>query len=155
VHALAIATGTSDNAAHGYNWTFAFPMILFIVIVGALLVIYSRPHKVPGHGRLRFAETKATEAGSVPEPETARAAAVAAGFTTAAGGGAAESVAEPAGAHRAASLDDESGNVSRDEDPAAADGPVSGQPPSADERSSADEPSTPDEPSTEDREAGE
>lgn len=29
--------------------TFAFPMILFIAVGGALLVLYSKPHIVPGH----------------------------------------------------------------------------------------------------------
>ena len=29
--------------------TFAFPMILFIVVVGALYVLYTKPEFVPGH----------------------------------------------------------------------------------------------------------
>jgi hypothetical protein len=139
---MTFATVTSDNAAHGYNLTFAFPMILFIVIAGGLYLLYSRPHRVPGHGDLRgVGAGRAT--GPVPEAGAAQAAAVASGFTTAAGGGATESVHEAAGAHRAASADEGSGNVSLDENLAAADGP---QP---------DKPSTAENPSAENREAGE
>ena len=29
--------------------TFAFPMILFIVVAGALYVLYTKPESVPGH----------------------------------------------------------------------------------------------------------
>jgi len=84
-----IATGTSDNAAHGYNWTFAFPMILFIVVAGTLVLLITRPHRVPGHGPLRPA------------------------------GDPAESAVEPAGAHRATTADSRSGNVAQDEGSAA------------------------------------
>lgn len=139
MHAMTFATVTSDNAAHGYNLTFAFPMILFIVIAGGLYLLYSRPHRVPGHGDL----SAVGPGPAVPEADPARAAAAASGFTTAAGGGAAESVHEAAGAHRAASTDEGSGNVSLDENLAAADGP---QP---------DKPSTAENPSAENREAGE
>jgi len=138
-----LASGTSDNSAHGFNWTFAFPMILFIVVATALYLLFTRPHRVPGHGELRFTPETATETGSVPDPETARAAAVASGFTTAAGGGAAETVAEAAGAHRAAVQEDESDTVSQDEDPAAqgpaaTDGPDAEKPPAAEEPPSDD-----------------
>jgi hypothetical protein len=34
-----------DNTPHGYNWTFAFPMLLFIVIALVLYVLFSRPHR--------------------------------------------------------------------------------------------------------------
>jgi hypothetical protein len=141
VHAVTLATGVlgsgvSDNSPHGFNWTFAFPMILFLVVAVALYLLFTRPHRVPGHGELRFTPETATREGSVPHPEAARAAAVASGFTTAAGGGAAESVAEPAGAHRAASAETESDTVSQDDDPAlpdqtAADGPGAETPPAA------------------------
>jgi hypothetical protein len=53
VHGLMLAAGiTPDNTPHGYNWTFAFPMLLFIVISAALYVVLTRPHEVPGHGAL-------------------------------------------------------------------------------------------------------
>jgi hypothetical protein len=44
------------SAAAGSDWsygasilTFAFPMILFIAVAGALYVLYTKPHLVPGH----------------------------------------------------------------------------------------------------------
>jgi hypothetical protein len=145
-----LASGTSDNSPHGFNWTFAFPMLLFIIVATALYLLYTRPHRVPGHGELRFTPEMATEAGSLPDPGTARAAAVASGFTTAAGGGAVESVAEAAGAHRAANEDDASGTVSQDEDPAAqdlvaqgqaaADAPDADMPPAVEKPSSRNDP---------------
>jgi hypothetical protein len=45
-----LAAGISpDNTPHGYNWTFAFPMLLFIVIGAVLyLVLFQFPHgRVP------------------------------------------------------------------------------------------------------------
>jgi hypothetical protein len=137
VHGMTLAS-TSDNAAHGYNLTFAFPMILFIVIATALYLLYSRPHKVPGHGALRGSGGGAGVSGGIPEAGAARAAATAVGFSTAAGGGAAELPHEPVGAHRAASADEGSGNVSEDENQAAADD------------ASSDTPSTAASPATED-----
>jgi len=141
VHAITVATGvlasgTSDNSAHGFNWTFAFPMILFIVVATVLYLMFTRPHRVPGHGELRFTPEAVTKDGSVPDSETARAAAVASGFSTAAGGGAAETVVEAAGAHRAAATDDESGTVSQG--PGAAEGPDADQPPTAQKPASDD-----------------
>ncbi len=51
-----IASGiTPDNTPHGYNWTFLFPMLLFIVIAGVLYLVLTRPHEVPGHGTLPMA----------------------------------------------------------------------------------------------------
>jgi hypothetical protein len=123
VHGLTLATVTSDNAPHGYNLTFAFPMILFIVIGGLLYLLYSRPHRVPGHGPLRI-----SGGGAAPGADAARAAATAAGLSTAAGGGSMESVHEAPGAHRAASGSSESGNVSQDVNQAAAAGPEPGDP---------------------------
>ena len=46
---LILAAVTPDNTPHGYNWTFAFPMLLFIVVALILYVLFSRPHRrVPG-----------------------------------------------------------------------------------------------------------
>jgi hypothetical protein len=49
VHGLMLAAVNPDNTPHGYNWTFAFPMLLFIVIGAILYALFSRPHRrVPG-----------------------------------------------------------------------------------------------------------
>jgi hypothetical protein len=46
---LILAAVTPDNTPHGYNWTFAFPMLLFIVVSLILYVLFSRPHRrIPG-----------------------------------------------------------------------------------------------------------
>jgi hypothetical protein len=53
VHGLMLAAGiTPDNTPHGYNWTFLYPMLLFIIVGGALYLVLTRPHDVPGHGTL-------------------------------------------------------------------------------------------------------
>jgi hypothetical protein len=150
VHGLILASSTSDNSPHGYNLTFAFPMILFIVIAGALYLVYSRPHRVPGHGPLRISSSPQAgrgtlRPGSVPEPGAAQAAATAAGMSTAAGGGTTEGTQEAAGAH-AAGGSTTSGSVSEDENqaagagtapdqPAAPSDPAAGTPPNKDEAS--------------------
>jgi hypothetical protein len=49
VPGLVVAAVNPDNTPHGYNWTFAFPMLLFIVIALILYALFSRPHRrVPG-----------------------------------------------------------------------------------------------------------
>jgi hypothetical protein len=46
---VILAAVTPANTPHGYNWTFAFPMLLFIVVAVILYVLFSRPHRrVPG-----------------------------------------------------------------------------------------------------------
>ena len=83
-----------DNTPHGYNWTFAFPMVLFIVIGAALYFAFSRPHRrVPARHVTMPAST------DVPTADTARSAAIAAGLSTAPGGGTTESHLEGPGAH--------------------------------------------------------
>ena len=42
---LILAAVSPDNTPHGYNWTFAFPMLLFIVIALILYALFSRPHR--------------------------------------------------------------------------------------------------------------
>lgn len=37
------------NTPHGSNLTFAFPLLLFIVVAGVLYLRFRSPHKVPGH----------------------------------------------------------------------------------------------------------
>jgi hypothetical protein len=98
VPGLVVAAVNPDNTPHGYNWTFAFPMLLFIVIALILYALFSRPHRrVPGR------PISATAAGSrAPDAGAARAAAVAGGLSVAPGGGTAESQAEPAGAQAGA-----------------------------------------------------
>jgi hypothetical protein len=49
VHGL-IADGPGGAWTFGSSiLTFAFPMILFIVVAGALYVLYTKPEFVPGH----------------------------------------------------------------------------------------------------------
>ena len=49
MHGVVLAAVNPDNTPHGYNWTFAFPMLLFIVIALVLYALFSRPHRrVPG-----------------------------------------------------------------------------------------------------------
>lgn len=89
---LILAVVNPDNTPHGYNWTFAFPMLLFIVIASILYALFSRPHRrVPGR-RISSAATA-----GVPDVEIAQAASIATGVSVAPGGGGAESVHEPAG----------------------------------------------------------
>jgi hypothetical protein len=97
VPGLVLAAVNPDNTPHGYNWTFAFPMLLFIAIALILFALFSRPHRrVPGR------PIQATPTGSrVPNAQAARGAAVAGGLSAAAGGGSTESHVEPAGAHAA------------------------------------------------------
>ena len=46
---VILAAISPDNTPHGYNWTFAFPMLLFIIIALILYALFSRPHRrVPG-----------------------------------------------------------------------------------------------------------
>ena len=95
---VVLAAVNPDNTPHGYNWTFAFPMLLFIVIALVLYALYSRPHR-----RVPSRPIRATSTGSrVPDAGSARAAAVAGGLSTAPGGGVTETPHEPEGAHIAA-----------------------------------------------------
>ena len=45
MHALILAVITPDNTPHGYNWTYAFPMLLFIVSALVLWGLFGRPHR--------------------------------------------------------------------------------------------------------------
>jgi hypothetical protein len=94
VPGLILAAVTPDNTPAGYNWTFAFPGLLFIIIALVLYALFSRPHR-----RIPRRPIGATSAGSrAPDARTARAAAVAGGLSVAPGGGTSESPSEPAGA---------------------------------------------------------
>jgi len=88
-----LAAVTPDNTPHGYDLTFAVPIALFAVVAIALYLMFGRPHRrVPA----RRGELPARQL-APPEPDAARAAAVAGGLSVAAGGGSAESHLEPAG----------------------------------------------------------
>jgi hypothetical protein len=98
VHGLIfVAAVTPDNTPGGNSLTFFFPVGLFAVIATTLYLLFSRPHRrTPARRDLAPAHSGA------PDPDAARAVAVAGGLPTAAGGGAAESHHEPAGATPAA-----------------------------------------------------
>jgi hypothetical protein len=49
---LLAAAISPDNTPHGYNLTFAFPMLLFIIVAVALYLRFRSPHRVPGHAAL-------------------------------------------------------------------------------------------------------
>lgn len=88
-----LAAVTPDNTPHGYNLTFGFPMAVFVVVGIALYLLLGRPHRrIPA----RRGALPARRLGT-PDPDAARAAAVAGGLSLAAGGGSAESHLEPAG----------------------------------------------------------
>jgi hypothetical protein len=91
---LILAAVSPDNTPHGYNWTFAFPMLLFIVIGILLYFRLSRPHR-----RVPPRPLSAPAAAGVPDAQVARSAAVAGGLSAAPGGGTTESHLEPGGAH--------------------------------------------------------
>jgi hypothetical protein len=124
VRTLILAAVTPDNTPHGYNWTFAFPMLLFIIIGTILYLLFSRPHRrIPA----RSLTLPARSAGA-PDAEAAHSAAVAGGLTTAPGGGTAESHLEPHGAYLVASTDAEPVDTT----PAAEAGPAGDTEPAAD-----------------------
>ena len=50
MHGVLLAAAVHpDNTPHGYNLTFAFPMLMFIIVAGALFLRMRSPHRVPGH----------------------------------------------------------------------------------------------------------
>jgi hypothetical protein len=49
VHGALLAVVHPDDTPHGYNLTFAFPMLMFIIIAGALYLRFRAAHSVPGH----------------------------------------------------------------------------------------------------------
>jgi hypothetical protein len=49
VQGRLLAAVSPMNTPHGYNWTFAYPMLLFIVVAGSLYLRFRSQHKVPGH----------------------------------------------------------------------------------------------------------
>lgn len=52
MQAALLAVVRPGNTPHGYNLTFAFPMLMFIIIAGALFLRFRGAHKVPGHAAI-------------------------------------------------------------------------------------------------------
>jgi hypothetical protein len=64
-----LAVAGSDWTYGASILTFAFPMLLFIGVAGALYVLYTKPHLVPGHRyQLQLRPTTATAAPETPAP---------------------------------------------------------------------------------------
>jgi hypothetical protein len=116
VPVLILAAVTPSDTPHGYNWTFAFPMLLFIVIAAILYYLFGRPHR-----RVPPRPVSAVAGRHLPDPATAGAASVAGGLTAAAGGGTTGSL-EPQGAQLAASAGETPGEPGS----AASGGPAAG-----------------------------
>ena len=52
MQAALLAVVRPGNTPHGYNLTFAFPMLMFIIVAGALFLRFRGAHKVPGHAAI-------------------------------------------------------------------------------------------------------
>ena len=65
-------TPTGDWSYGAAILTFAFPMLLFIAVAGAMYVLYTKPHLVPGHRYNRqlraVSATAATETAAPARP---------------------------------------------------------------------------------------
>jgi hypothetical protein len=96
VHAL-IAGVTPDNTPGGYNWTYLFPMLLFIVIALVLWAQFGRPHQRVPTRRISLG----LSSGAPDRRRGAHAASAVGGLSTAPGG-ASQSPAEPADMHPSA-----------------------------------------------------
>ena len=59
MHGALLAVVHPDDTPHGYNLTFAFPMLMFIIIAGALFLRFRAPHNVPGHATAAATEATA------------------------------------------------------------------------------------------------
>jgi hypothetical protein len=65
VHPLIVAAISPDNTPHGYNWTYAFPMLLFIVSALVLWGLFGRPHRRVPPGPLSLGpSSRARDAGT-------------------------------------------------------------------------------------------
>lgn len=60
-----------DNTPHGYNLTFAFPMLMFIIVASALYLRFRRPHRVPGHVALESSRWAGTAPARASEQSAA------------------------------------------------------------------------------------
>jgi hypothetical protein len=52
---LLAGTISPDNTPHAYNLTFAFPMLMFIIIAALLYLRFRSPHRIPGQAALASA----------------------------------------------------------------------------------------------------
>jgi hypothetical protein len=67
VHGTLLAAAIApDNTPHGYNLTFAFPMLMFIIIAGGLYLRFRGTHRVPGHVGLASSRWASTPPGAGP-----------------------------------------------------------------------------------------
>ena len=114
MHAALLAVVHPGDTPHGYNLTFAFPMLMFIIIAGALYLRFRGAHHVPGH--VAFMSSRWARAGGGPGTvgsgdTTARSAtALAAPQAPSEGSGAPEAAAgEPAASTEQARPADEDG----------------------------------------------
>jgi hypothetical protein len=102
VRALILSAVNPDNTPHGYNWTFVFPMLLFIVIALILWALFGRPHQRVPARRLAAGLSMARGGASGSPHEPAAAQATASADSTGAGeaedgGGETPADDEPAG----------------------------------------------------------
>jgi hypothetical protein len=90
VPGLILAGVNPDNTPSGFDWTFLFPMLLFIVIAVVLYMLFSRPHRrVPGR------PISAATAGAVPTADITRATPAATGTESDGSADAAQEQAAP------------------------------------------------------------
>jgi hypothetical protein len=72
VHALIVAAINPDNTPHGYNWTYAFPMLLFIVTALVLWGLFGRPHhRVPARPLLPGLASRVPDANTAKSEDSA------------------------------------------------------------------------------------
>jgi len=91
VHGTLLAVVHPDNTPHGYNLTFAFPMLMFIIVAGALYLVFRSTHQVPGHVALESSRWASSSRGSAAGGSAAGGSAAGGG----AAGGSAAGTAEP------------------------------------------------------------
>jgi hypothetical protein len=92
VHGTLLAVVHPDDTPHGYNLTFAFPMLMFIIVAGALYLLFRSAHRVPGHVALESSRWAGGLGGSAAGGGAAASGAAASG--AAASGAAAAGAAE-------------------------------------------------------------
>ena len=66
MHGMLLAAVSPDNTPHGYNLTFAFPMLMFIIIAGGLYLRFRGTHRIPGHVGLASSRWASTPPGAGP-----------------------------------------------------------------------------------------
>lgn len=63
-----LAAISPDNTPHGYNLTFAFPMLMFIIIAVLLYLRFRSPHRVPGQAALASTLASTRQASALAGP---------------------------------------------------------------------------------------